>query len=46
MQVFLQMAKAATATDALDTRTTELIALGMSVATRCVPFVADHAKAW
>lgn len=45
MQAFGQMAKAATATHALDTKTKELIALGISVATRCEPCIAYHAKA-
>lgn len=45
MQAFGQMAKAATTSNALDTRTKELIALGISVATRCEPCIAYHAKA-
>jgi AhpD family alkylhydroperoxidase len=45
MQAFAQMAKAATASNALDTKTKELIALGISVAVRCDPCIAYHAKA-
>jgi AhpD family alkylhydroperoxidase len=45
MQAFGQMAKAATVSNALDTRTKELIALGISVAVRCDPCIAYHSKA-
>ena len=45
MKAFGQMAQAATANQALDTKTKELIALGISVAVRCDPCVAYHAKA-
>ena len=45
MKAFAQMAQAATTTNALDTKTKELIALGISVAVRCDPCVAYHAKA-
>lgn len=45
MQAFGQMAKAATSSNALDTKTKELVALGISVAVRCDPCIAYHAKA-
>ena len=45
MKAFGQMAQAATATNALDTRTKELVAVGSSVAVRCGPCIAYHAKA-
>jgi AhpD family alkylhydroperoxidase len=45
MRAFGQMAQAATRTGALDTRTKELIALGISVAVRCDPCITYHAKA-
>jgi AhpD family alkylhydroperoxidase len=45
MKAFAQMAQAATASHALDTRTKELIALGISVAVRCDPCIAYHARA-
>lgn len=45
MRAFAQMAQAATATQALDTKTKELVALGISVAVRCDPCIAYHGKA-
>ncbi|MFO1254836.1 MAG: carboxymuconolactone decarboxylase family protein [Sphingomonadaceae bacterium] len=45
MKHFSAMAAAATAGGALDTRTKELIALGIAVAIRCDGCVAFHAKA-
>ena len=45
MRAFGQMAQAATAGAVLDTKTKELVALGISVAVRCDPCVAYHAKA-
>ncbi|MGQ5702350.1 carboxymuconolactone decarboxylase family protein [Sandaracinobacteroides sp. A072] len=45
MKAFGQMAQAATRSEALDTKTKELIALGISVAIRCDPCITYHAKA-
>lgn len=45
MKSFAGMAQAATASNALDTKTKELIALGIAVATRCDDCIAFHAKA-
>lgn len=45
MQAFSAMAKAATDAGALDTKTKELIALGIAVAIRCDGCVAFHAQA-
>lgn len=45
MKHFSAMAAAATAGGALDTRTKELIALGIAVAIRCDGCVAFHAQA-
>lgn len=45
MKSFAGMAQAATASSALDTKTKELIALGIAVATRCDDCIAFHAKA-
>ena len=45
MRGFSQMAQAALKTDALDTKTKELIALAISVAVRCDACIAYHAKA-
>lgn len=45
MQAFSAMAKAATEPGALDTKTKELIALGIAVAIRCDGCVAFHAQA-
>lgn len=45
MKAFSAMAKAATDAGALDTRTKELIALGIAVAIRCDGCVAFHAQA-
>lgn len=42
---FSQMAAAATAAGALDTRSKELIALAISIAVRCDGCIAFHAKA-
>ena len=44
MKGFGQMAQAALKTEALDTKTKELIALGISVAVRCAPCITFHAK--
>jgi AhpD family alkylhydroperoxidase len=44
MKAFGAMAQAATAPKALDTKTKELIALGIAVATRCDPCIAFHAE--
>ena len=41
---FTAMAQAATKDGALDAKTKELIALGISVATRCAPCIAYHAE--
>ena len=45
MKGFGQMAQAALKTQALDTKTKELIALGISVAVRCEACITYHAKA-
>ncbi|HEY0838194.1 MAG TPA: carboxymuconolactone decarboxylase family protein [Azospirillum sp.] len=45
MKAFSEMAKNATTTNVLDTKTKELIALAIAVATRCDGCVAFHAKA-
>jgi AhpD family alkylhydroperoxidase len=45
MKAFSAMASSATAEGALDTRTKELIALGIAVAIRCDGCVAFHAEA-
>ena len=45
MKAFSAIAQAALAPAALDTKTKELIALGISVAVRCDPCVAFHAEA-
>jgi AhpD family alkylhydroperoxidase len=45
MKAFSAIAQAATAAKALDSKTKELIALGISVAVRCDDCVAFHAKA-
>ena len=45
MKAFAGLAQAATASKALDAKTKELIALGISVAVRCDDCVAFHAKA-
>jgi len=44
MKAFSAMAQAATAPKALDTKTKELIALGIAVATRCDPCIAFHTE--
>ncbi len=44
MKAFSAMAQAATATKALDTKTKELVALGIAVAIRCDPCIAFHAE--
>ena len=45
MKAFSGIAQAALRQNALDTKTKELIALGISVAVRCDPCVAFHAEA-
>ena len=45
MKSFSQMAGAAHAGGALDQKTKELVALGISVAIRCAPCIAYHAEA-
>lgn len=45
MKGFSAVARAALEPKALDTKTKELIALGISVATRCAPCIAYHAEA-
>lgn len=45
MKAFADMAKAATGPAALDTKTKELVALGISVAVRCDPCIAYHTRA-
>ena len=45
MKAFSNIANAALATKALDGKTKELIALGISVAIRCDDCIAFHAKA-
>ncbi len=44
MKAFADMARAAHGGEALDGRTRELIALGISVAVRCDPCIAYHAE--
>lgn len=44
MRAFSEMARVAHAGDALDGKTKELIALAISVATRCDPCIAYHAE--
>jgi AhpD family alkylhydroperoxidase len=44
MKAFSAMAMAATQTKALDTKTKELIALGIAVAGRCDPCIAFHVE--
>jgi AhpD family alkylhydroperoxidase len=44
MKAFAAMAQAATAPKALDTKTKELIALGIAVATRCDPCISFHTE--
>jgi AhpD family alkylhydroperoxidase len=44
MKAFSDMARAAHGGEALDGRTRELIALGISVAVRCDPCIAYHAE--
>ena len=44
MKAFSAMAQAALAAKALDAKTKELIALGISVAVRCDPCIAFHAE--
>jgi AhpD family alkylhydroperoxidase len=45
MKAFANMAQAATAPKALDTKTKELIALGIAVAARCDDCIGFHVKA-
>ena len=45
MKAFASIAQAATAAKALDAKTKELIALGISVAVRCDDCIAFHVKA-
>ena len=44
MKAFSEMARSAHSGDALDHKTKELIALAISVATRCAPCIAYHAE--
>ncbi len=44
MKAFTAMAQAATAPKALDTKTKELVALGIAVAMRCDPCITFHAE--
>lgn len=44
MKAFSEMARAAVGGGALDSKTKELIALAISVATRCAPCIAYHAE--
>ena len=44
MKAFSAMAQAATQTKALDTKTKELIALGIAVAVRCDPCITFHVE--
>jgi AhpD family alkylhydroperoxidase len=44
MKAFGVLAQAATAPKALDTKTKELIALGIAVATRCDPCITFHTE--
>jgi AhpD family alkylhydroperoxidase len=45
MKSFSDMARAAHGHDALDQKTKELVALGISVAIRCAPCIAYHSEA-
>lgn len=45
MKTFSDMARAAHGGSALDAKTKELLALAISVATRCTPCIAYHAEA-
>ncbi|WP_448580372.1 carboxymuconolactone decarboxylase family protein [Thermaurantiacus sp.] len=45
MRAFADMSRAATAEGALDAKTKELVALGISVAVRCDPCIAYHSRA-
>ncbi len=45
MKAFSALARAALETRALDTKTKELLALGIAVATRCEACIAFHAEA-
>jgi AhpD family alkylhydroperoxidase len=45
MKAFSGLARAALEAGALDTKTKELIALAMAVATHCAPCIAFHAEA-
>lgn len=45
MKSFSELGRAATADGALDAKTKELIALALSVASRCDPCIGFHAKA-
>ena len=45
MKAFTALAQAATQPKALDTKTKELIALGIAVATHCDPCISFHAEA-
>ena len=45
MKAFSDMARAAHGGEALDAKTKELVALGISVAIRCAPCIAYHAEA-
>jgi AhpD family alkylhydroperoxidase len=45
MKAFADLGKAATSAGALDAKTKELIALALSVASRCDPCIAFHAQA-
>ena len=45
MKAFARIAQAATASNALDAKTKELIALGIAVAVRCDDCIAFHVKA-
>jgi AhpD family alkylhydroperoxidase len=44
MKTFSEMARAAHAGNALDHKTKELLALAISVSTRCAPCIAYHAE--
>jgi AhpD family alkylhydroperoxidase len=44
MKTFSEMARSAHAGNALDHKTKELVALAISVATRCAPCIAYHAE--
>lgn len=45
MKAFADMARAASGPGALDSKTKELVALGISVAVRCDPCIAYHTRA-